>query len=174
MVVAASRAFQKASCSSGVIAMTCSRAAMTMHWANREVLRSLRDSPAARETALPLMSHILVGEHIWLSRLKREQVSRPVWPHLTLDECEALAAESADNFAAFFQGLGESDLDATVRFQDGKGMEYTMAIVDILIHIATHGAYHRGQVATAVARSGGQSVNTDYINFARTVEPIEG
>ncbi len=145
----------------------------SMYWANREVLRSLRDSPAAWEVALPLMSHIVVVEQFWLSRLKRERASGSVWPQLTLDECEALAAESVENYTAFFQELGESDLDETVRFQDSKGTEYTMATVDILIHVVTHGTYHRGQVATAVARSGGQSVNTDYINFARVVEPIE-
>jgi uncharacterized damage-inducible protein DinB len=44
-------------------------------------------------------------------------------------------------------------------------------VIDILTHVVVHGAYHRGQIAKLLGRAGVAAVNTDYITFARVVEP---
>jgi len=38
---------------------------------------------------------------------------------------------------------------------------------DILTQVATHGAYHRGQIAKAIRRGGGTPADTDFIIFVR-------
>lgn len=147
------------------------RMCRAMNWANQEVLASLRDDPAARDAALPLMSHIVVVERLWMSRLREREANQPIWPHLSLSECDALAAENAAEYAGYLAERSESDLAATVQFRNSKGQDYKISVIDILIHVVTHGVYHRGQIANAVARSGAQSVTTDYIKFASVVEP---
>ena len=38
---------------------------------------------------------------------------------------------------------------------------------DILFHLASHGAYHRGQISVTLRHSNLEPVNTDYITFVR-------
>ena len=38
-------------------------------------------------------------------------------------------------------------------------------------HVVIHGAYHRGQIAKLIGRAGGKSLDTDFILFARDIEP---
>jgi uncharacterized damage-inducible protein DinB len=42
-------------------------------------------------------------------------------------------------------------------------------VIDILTDVVIHGAYHRGQVARIIGRGGGQSPNTDYIAYIRSI-----
>ena len=60
-----------------------------------------------------------------------------------------------------------------MRYRNTKGDEYANSVLDILTHVVIHGAYHRGQIARIIGRAGGQSPNTDYIAFIRSVEPSE-
>jgi uncharacterized damage-inducible protein DinB len=142
-----------------------------MAWADRQVLAALRDCPAAQGDALPLFSHLVATEHIWLARLQRQEARHPVWPALTLQECEALAGENVAGYTALLGGLSETDLPVAVRYRNTRGEEFATSVLDILTHVVIHGAYHRGQIAKALGRAGVPAVNTDYITFARSVEP---
>ena len=64
-------------------------------WANREVLAGLRAS--TRPTARPrqLLAHILSAERLWLERIRNQPQSLPVWPDLSLEQCEAQIVELA-------------------------------------------------------------------------------
>ena len=140
-------------------------------WADRRSLAALRDAPAAQDEALPLLAHVLAAEHVWLSRLDGSQARFAPWPRLTLDECERLADENAAGYAAYLGRLGDDQLDAAVHYRNTKGEEFATAAIDILTHVFSHGAYHRGQVAKIIGRCGGTAVNTDFMMFAREVEP---
>jgi len=144
-----------------------------MAWADTQALAALRDCPAAQAEALGLFAHVLAAEHIWLARLQGREASRPVWPALSIPECEAVAAENAASYAAYVDTQAEPDLTTVVRYQNSKGEEFANTVLDILTHVVIHGAYHRGQIAKAIGRAGGQAVNTDYIIFVRSVEPSE-
>ena len=156
-----------------VVKREVERMLRSVAWANRESLAALRSNPAAVDEALPLIAHILAAEHVWLCRLRRQEPRLSVWPTLTLVECDALASENAEGYTNYLGALDEGDFGSFVTFRTSKGDEYTMMVGDILIHVVTHGAYHRGQIAQVIGRNAGQSVNTDYINFARLVEPID-
>lgn len=136
-------------------------------WANRRVIEALRTQPPAQREALPLVAHLLAAEHIWISRLRGSAATVTVWPQLTLDQCVALAEENASGYASFLGALGPADLVRIVFYRNTKGVEFQTPVLDILTHVATHGSYHRGQVAKAFGRAGCQAVNTDYIAFVR-------
>jgi uncharacterized damage-inducible protein DinB len=150
------------------------RMVRAMAWADREVVAALRDCPAAQGEALPLLAHAVAAEHVWLTRLQGREARHAVWPRLTLPECEGLAAENAAGYAALLGGLSEADLGTAVRYRNTKGEEFATSVLDILTHVVIHGAYHRGQIAKALGRAGVQAVNTDYITYARSVEPAPG
>src|SRR5262249_35028325 len=136
-------------------------------WANRRVIESLREQPATLPEALPLFAHLLAAEHIWLSRVRGRAATVPVWPELTLDQCASLADENAVAYADLVASADASALDRRIRYRNLAGVEYETPMAEILTHVATHGAYHRGQVAKAIGRAGGKSPNTDFITFVR-------
>jgi uncharacterized damage-inducible protein DinB len=142
-----------------------------MSWADRQSLKALRECPGAQAEALPLLAHVLAAEHVWLARLKNQEAAHPVWPQLTVAECEGIADDNAAAFTSYVGGLGESDLAAAIRYRNTKGDEFATSALDILTHVVIHGAYHRGQIAKVLGRNGVQAVSTDYIVFARSVEP---
>jgi uncharacterized damage-inducible protein DinB len=142
-----------------------------MAWAARQSLAALRGAPAAQAETLPLLAHLLAAEHIWLARLEQRETRYPVWPTLTADECEQLAGENETGYRAFLGRLGEGQLGAAIRYRNTRGQEFATPVLDILTHVVIHGAYHRGQIARAIGRSGGTAVNTDFITFVREVEP---
>jgi uncharacterized damage-inducible protein DinB len=135
-------------------------------WANRRVLDALRATPDVSE-ALPLFAHLLAAEHVWLSRLHGTAPAHAIWPSLTLDQCAALADDNHAGYAAFLDGLGPDALGRVVAYRTTKGVAFETAIADILTQAATHGAYHRGQIAKAIRRGGGTPADTDFIIFVR-------
>ena len=42
---------------------------------------------------------------------------------------------------------------------------FTRLLGDALLHLANHGTYHRGQVATMLRQLGRKAVSTDYLRF---------
>lgn len=148
------------------------RVLRSMSWADGEVLQALGDCPAAQEKGLPLLAHVLAAEHIWLSRVTGREASHPVWPQLDLAGCQALAQENASGYLGLVEGLGEADLEKPVPYRNTRNQEFTSRIVDILTHVVIHGAYHRGQIAKVLGASAGSAVSTDFITFARNVEPL--
>ncbi|CAN5776536.1 DinB family protein [soil metagenome] len=141
-------------------------------WADSHILAVLDDSAAQRTPAvMRLFSHVLAAERVWLLRLQGEDSSvQPIWPQLSLIELKALAASNADGYAEFMGDMHDADISADVVYANSQGVPFRNRVSDILTHVAVHGSYHRGQIATAIRTSGGQPPNTDYIRFARESE----
>jgi uncharacterized damage-inducible protein DinB len=140
-----------------------------MTWADAQSLAAIRDHSETQAEALRLFGHVLAAEELWLARLETREQRHPGWPTLSVAGCESLAAENARGYQAYLERLTDSDLASVVRYRNTQGVEYASAVVDILTHVVIHGAYHRGQVARIIGQAGGQTPNTDYIVFVRSV-----
>jgi uncharacterized damage-inducible protein DinB len=140
-----------------------------MTWADTQTLGAIRDHTATQADTLPLFGHVLGAEEAWLARLESRPQRVSVWPNLSVALCETLAAEIALGYKHFFDKLTHADLDTVVRYRNTKGDEYVNSVLDMLTHVVIHGAYHRGQIARIIGRAGGQSPNTDYITYIRSL-----
>jgi uncharacterized damage-inducible protein DinB len=136
-------------------------------WANQQTLASVQNCPAAQAEAVPLLAHLLAAEHVWLSRLQPREPRFAVWPELSLSECEALAKELDQGWTEYLGGLAEDALQTEIQYRTTRGDPFSNSVVDILTQVATHGGYHRGQIAKAIGRAGGQVIMTDYIVYVR-------
>lgn len=136
-------------------------------WADGRTLNALRAMHAAPLDALRLYAHLVAAEHVWLSRLEDREPEMSVWPALDLDECAALGAKNHAAFAVIAETVTTSELQRKVRYSNSKGDEFANTVEDILMHVALHGSYHRGQVARIVRGEGGAPLPTDYIFFIR-------
>lgn len=137
-----------------------------MAWADERVLESLRQ-PGVPQRAIDIYAHVLGAEHVWLSRLEQRPRTVPVWPSMTLDECARVAAENRRTFRAYLDRLTSDDLRRIVHYRNSAGDEFDNAIEDILVHVAMHGSYHRGQVTLLVRDAGAEPQPTDLIAFVR-------
>lgn len=139
-----------------------------MQWADARVLESLRQ-PRVPARALQLYAHVVGAEHVWLTRLEQRERALPVWPTLTLDECARVASENARGFREYVDRLTSADLQRTVHYRNSAGLEFDSGIEEILLHVAMHGSYHRGQVTLLVRDAGAEPAPSDYIAFVRGV-----
>lgn len=137
-----------------------------MAWADERVLLSLGQT-GVPQRALDLYAHILGAEHVWLTRLEQRPRTVAVWPVMSLNECAQLAAQNARAFRAYVERLTSDDLHRIVHYRNSAGDEFDNAIEDILVHVAMHGSYHRGQISLLVRDAGGEPQPTDYIAFMR-------
>ena len=140
-----------------------------MAWADARAVDALRRADGASELARAELAHVLGAEHVWLSRLEGRAATVAVWPDLSVDECAALAGETAAGFRAYVEQLDEDALERAVHYRNSAGAEFDSKVSDILLHVALHGTYHRGKVAAALRAAGADPAPTDYIGFVRGV-----
>jgi uncharacterized damage-inducible protein DinB len=138
-------------------------------WANRRTLEAL--GAATEPQTARLVAHVLEAERIYLARMRGEDPwPQDFWPDLSLGAAADLAAALPERYGAFLSGLTADDLARRVRYRNSRGAEFHTRIGDLLTHVFMHGAYHRGQIAAALRRAGGEPAATDYIVFTRECE----
>jgi uncharacterized damage-inducible protein DinB len=120
-------------------------------WANREVLAALRGSSEGAARSLQLMAHVLSAERLWLERLRQQPQSAPVWPELSLAQCDLQVSELARLWRDYLGA--ERDLAQTISYKNTKGEPWTSTVEQVLTHVVTHSAHHRGQIASHMRAS---------------------
>lgn len=138
-----------------------------MVWADERALAALEAAPGCSARALELYAHVLGCEAEWLARLEQRPAGVAIWPALDLAGCRALLDRNRAQYAAYLATLDPPDLDRTVHYRNSAGREFDSRVEDILLHVALHGSYHRGQVALLVRDAGAVPNGTDYIALAR-------
>lgn len=137
-------------------------------WANQETLQSLRRMATPPPRAVARLAHIAAAEQLWWGRLQDPPRVSPVWPQLDLDGAARLLEESSGHWLSFMETLEPADLSHIVGYTNSKGERFENTVGDILMHVALHGAYHRGQIASDVRAAGGDPAYTDYIHAVRS------
>lgn len=141
-----------------------------LRWADERARVALHQMPEAapeRERAVATYAHLAAAEHIWLARLEARAPAYPVWPALSLADASTLAAESAAGLAAYVTRCNAAGLSATIAYRTSAGHEMRSTVRDVLVHVALHGSYHRGQIAWLARAAGAVPTATDYIVFSR-------
>jgi uncharacterized damage-inducible protein DinB len=136
-------------------------------WANREVLDSLRAASGPPARSLRFFAHLLAAERLWLDRLEQKEQTFPVWPEFTTAECGDLAADLSRMWKSYLASSSESQLETPVRYRNSQGEDWSSRKDDILMHVVTHSAYHRGQIAADMRAAGTSPACTDFIHSVR-------
>jgi len=136
-------------------------------WANREVVNALQGLSTAPRRSLKILAHIVSAERLWLERLRLEKQTYPVWPDLTLEQCQQEVEHLREQWPAYLLSLAETDLERSVSYQNSRGETWRSQSLDILLHVVLHSAYHRGQIATDMRGAGFSPAYTDFIHAIR-------
>ena len=142
-----------------------------MTWADDRLFTLLHDAeidPDAEQETARWLAHLIAAERVWLLRATGGDASSvPIWPEWSLDDTAEAARETHEGYERLLGGVTEGDLSRVVEYRNSKGQAFHTELGDILLHVAMHGSYHRGQIAAGVRRGGGEPVNTDYITYVR-------
>jgi len=136
-------------------------------WANREEISLLTQFSEPLPSAVRLLSHIIAAEVLWLDRLQQTPQQFAVWPDFSLAECGARLHESEAEWQAYLNILTDDGLASRCAYKNSKGEVWENTVLDILTHILFHSAYHRGQIAQEIRRSGHTPAYTDYVHAVR-------
>lgn len=136
-------------------------------WADARTLQSIVESQYLPAHALELFAHLLAAEHVWLSRARETAPRLPVWPTLSIAECDALMHENHAGYSQLLDTLTDEALAQAVVYRNSAGREFSSTVEEILTQVAMHGSYHRGQIAALVRAAGDTPQPTDYIAFVR-------
>jgi uncharacterized damage-inducible protein DinB len=147
-------------------------------WANRRSLeacaaltpgqftRNLGSSfPSIRDT----LAHIVGAQFVWLERF-HGRVPAGLLPPADFPDLASLTARSSDlqqGLTDYVNQLSAQDLAGTFEYRDLKGRAHSNLRWQALQHLANHGTYHRGQIATLLRQLGVKPVSTDLIAFYR-------
>jgi len=131
-------------------------------WANLQWVEFVYSQPDLEIRPRELLIHTMDGERVWFERIEGQPRTTTNSP---LSQAELVRGFKENT--ATFRTLIDTRLEDVVHFRRDSGEEYHAPVVDILIHLFTHGYHHRGQLAAHYARSGVKYPNTDHINFLR-------
>lgn len=114
-----------------------------------------------------LLSHIVVAQRIWISRITNTSIDLQPWSRLEFEEMKVLFLENKKLFEEYFASCNEQTLSESIRYQNSTGTWFSTKIIDILYHITLHSAYHRGQLSQFFKAYSITIPTTDYIFFVR-------
>ena len=138
-----------------------------LEWADARALGALRAASAPPARVREIYAHILGSEHTWIARIEGREPRVAIWPTLNDEELARVSGENVAAFRRILDGATDVDLTRIVAYRTSAGHPYESTVEDILIHVALHGSYHRGQIATLLRQGGSEPVATDYILFSR-------
>lgn len=134
------------------------------HWANGEEVKRLREIGSPPERAVRLLAHIVGAEWLWIARLRGEKGKMPVWPEMSVDDCDREIRALEPAWRDYLRG---ASLDSTIEYKNTKGEPWRSRVSDVLLHVVFHGTYHRGQMAIVLRDRGAEPAYTDYIHCTR-------
>jgi uncharacterized damage-inducible protein DinB len=137
-------------------------------WANREALKSLRNSSSPSPKALRFFCHIVAAERLWHMRLLGNSIQGfVVWPEWTVEQCAAEFAEVIERWDTYLAGMTPEMLGHSIGYTNTMGEAWHNMVSDVLTHVIIHSGYHRGQIAADIRASGGEPAYSDYIHAVR-------
>ena len=137
-------------------------------WGNRRTLGMMRSNGGGTSKMLELMSHILASERVWLTRLEgRDSTGMEIFPAFDLEDCVRFLDENERDWSAYLATLDHEKMFYLLNYTNQSGKSFESAVADILLHVSSHGHYHRGQINSQAREAGWLPEYTDYIAFTR-------
>jgi uncharacterized damage-inducible protein DinB len=126
-----------------------------VEWADREMISALDRCEVCNERAHKLLAHLIAAEHIWLSRIHAIDIAgfKP-WTDLSLSECKELSTKTLAGYRVLIESTPDHQINKNITYHNIQGVEFSTPLSEILLHVALHGAYHRGQIAASMRNAG--------------------
>lgn len=148
-------------------------------WADGELLDALatldpQQHPEAHHTALRIFNHIHVVDAIFKGNLLGEPhgfcaTNTPETP--TLDMLRTAIHALDAWFLDYVASLGQAESEAVISFNFVDGDRGQMSREEMLLHLVTHGGYHRGAIGRILVQCGITPPRDTLTTFLHRSEP---
>lgn len=147
-------------------------------WADQELFATLATLPEAQaaslHTCLRTLNHIHVVDRLFRAHLSGEPrpfdaTNTPATPSLAQLRDDMAATDAW--YCAHVAGLGAGALAGVLDFEFTDGDRGRMSREEILLHVITHGAYHRGNVGQVLKSVSLAPPRDLYTRFLHLNEP---
>jgi uncharacterized damage-inducible protein DinB len=147
-------------------------------WADRRTLESCaaltpeqftRDLHSSFPSVRDTLVHIFGAEWLWLERWQGRMPTALPWAPNFPDHAGVSArwTEVHRDLQRFVANLTPEQVERSFEVRTTSGGLYTQPLWQMMQHLANHGSYHRGQVATMLRQLGEKPPATDLILFYR-------
>jgi uncharacterized damage-inducible protein DinB len=147
-------------------------------WADRRTLESCaaltpeqftRDLHSSFPSVRDTLVHIFGAEWLWLERWQGRMPTALPWAPNFPDHARVSArwTEVHRDLQRFVANLTPEQVERSFEVRTTSGGLYTQPLWQMMQHLANHGSYHRGQVATMLRQLGEKPPATDLILFYR-------
>lgn len=145
-------------------------------WANARVLDAVsklsaeqftRDLENSFRSVRETLVHILSAEWIWLERWNGTS-PKSMLGAAELSGVDAICKrwDKVENERAdFIRSLSEEKLATAISYVNTRGQTFAYPLWQMLVHVANHSTYHRGQITTLLRQVGAKPVGTDFLAF---------
>lgn len=148
-------------------------------WANLELFDLLSNLPQEQypeelTIAVRTLSHVYVVDKIFqghLLELPHRYTTTNTTEVPSLCILREAVKEIAQWYCQFLGALSEENLKKPIKFLFTDGDKGTMTIEEILLHIITHGGYHRGNVGQILKNISIAPPRDTYTTFLHLTEP---
>ncbi len=149
-------------------------------WANQKlaaVISSLSEEQLHREINSSFKSiyltllHIWDAESMWYQRVKLQEIVMRPSDGFTggFAELNKKMMEQSQQWKDWVDNATEAALQHEFIYQNTKREHFKQPVYQMLLHVANHGTYHRGQLITMLRQVGVEQVPaTDFIFYARS------
>ena len=137
-------------------------------WANAAWADALLHADAAAKVPKVAlwMSHVLLASRIWAERAEGLSLTHHAWQPLDPYSYAETIRENLQRWERLLEPEADS-CDRVVAYQNLQGRQFETPLYQIATHLTHHGAYHRGQMASAMKEAGLEIPATDAILYAR-------
>jgi uncharacterized damage-inducible protein DinB len=149
-------------------------------WANAELFAALVEvnvsaHPAEARNAIRILNHVFVVDRIFQAHLEGKAHGYTATNTKETPTVQALAAAVKELdawYVSYAEGLAPSALRERVRFQFTDGDKGLMSREEILLHVITHGGYHRGAAGQVMRTASATPPRDLYTRFLHIAEPV--
>ncbi len=143
-------------------------------WADARHWRAVLDSKAARGDAelKARMVHLHGAQQVWLGRWQGLWLGFPkAEDHASIEDTYHFAQACHAALRAFLSLRKEADLMEVIAYTNLAGEAFTQPLHELMLHLAMHSQYHRGQNAARLRALGPPAPGTDLVTWQREGRP---
>ncbi len=153
------------------------------HWANEVMFNALdhlqpevigSDQGLYFNSIHHTVDHLLLVSQVWLGRLQGGGVEANyrVINQPDFRELKQSLRRETRKLQTWLDAQPEEFFDSEVGYASSDGKTRQMWVRDVLTHLFTHYAHHRGQVSAVVTRLGGPCPEMDYVYYRREMDKL--
>ncbi|HWT19165.1 MAG TPA: DinB family protein [Variovorax sp.] len=147
-------------------------------WANDQLLTALAglgDGSPITALAIKALSHTYVVDRIFAAHIRREAhayTSANSSEMPTLEDLSADLRESDQEYIGYVSALDLDQLAERIDFAFTDGAPGRMSREEMLMHVVTHGAGHRGQVSALMLLNSVPPAKDGFTTYLHEVEAL--